>query len=70
MDYRDKRLADGHSTNNVRLELAFLSHTYTIAIKEWRIGLAYNPVANIRELSPGAGRNRRVKADEEQQLVA
>ncbi len=69
-DYRDKRLADGRSNNTVRLELALLSHTYTIAIKEWRIGLAYNPVANIRKPSPGAGRNRRLKAGEEQRLVA
>ncbi len=37
-EYRDKRLAFGKSASTVRLELALLSHLYTIAIKEWRIG--------------------------------
>jgi hypothetical protein len=43
--YRDKRLEEGKSPTTVRLELALLSHLYTIAIREWRVGLVYNPVA-------------------------
>ncbi len=34
--YRDQRLEAGKSNNTVRLELALLSHLFTIAIKEWR----------------------------------
>jgi hypothetical protein len=48
----------------VRLELALLSHLCPVAIKEWRVGLIYNPVANISEPSPGEGRDRRLGGDE------
>lgn len=68
-DYRDRRLADGKSTDTVRLELALLSHLFTIAIKEWHLGLVYNPVLNIRKPAPSSGRNRRLSADEESTLL-
>ncbi|HHH43805.1 MAG TPA: site-specific integrase [Gammaproteobacteria bacterium] len=67
--YRDDRLAAGKSANTVRLELSLLSHLFTIAIKEWRLGLIYNPVMNIRKPPPGQGRNRRLSADEEKTLL-
>ena len=63
--YRDARLEAGKSPSTVRLELSLLSHLFTIAIKEWRIGLFYNPVANIRKPTPPKGRDRRLSADEE-----
>ena len=66
--YRDERLAMGKSNNTVRLELALLSHLFTIAIKEWRVGLFYNPVSNIRKPSPGKGRDRRLGPEEEKAL--
>jgi integrase len=79
-EYRDKRLAgedrmkDGkpqpRAGNTVRLELALIGHLFTIAIKEWGLGLAYNPVLNIRRPSPGAGRNRRITDAEEARLMA
>ncbi len=47
--YRDDRLAAGAANNTVRLELALLSHLYTIAMREWRIGVLYNPVAAVRK---------------------
>lgn len=53
----------------MRLELALLGHLFTVAVKEWGIGLTYNPVLNIRRPSPGAGRNRRLNADEESNLL-
>ena len=68
-EYRDTRLEDGKSPSTVRLELALLSHLFTIAIKEWRIGLTYNPVANIRKPSPGKGRDRRITLQEEKILI-
>lgn len=67
-EYRDERLEAGKSASTVRLELSLLSHLFTIAIKEWRVGLFYNPVANIRKPAPAKGRNRRLTADEEKAL--
>ena len=68
-EFRDERLAEGKANNTVRLELALLSHMYTIAIKEWSLGLISNPVLNIRKPSPGQGRNRRLNGDEEALLL-
>lgn len=75
-DYRDARLSEKTrrekltSNNSVRLELALLSHLFTVAIQEWRIGLPSNPVSNIRKPSPGQGRDRRLSAEEERSLLA
>ena len=68
--YRDKRLAEGKANNTVRLDLALLSNLYTIAIKEWGLGLTINPVRNVRKPSPGIGRNRRLQEDEEESLLS
>jgi len=67
-EFRDSRLAE-KANNTVRLELALLSHMYTIAIKEWNVGLVANPVLNIRKPSPGQGRNRRLNDGEEARLL-
>lgn len=67
--YRDQRIADGLSSNTVRLELALLSHLFTVAIQEWQVGLVANPVQLIRKPSPGAGRDRRLTAVEESQIL-
>ncbi len=73
--YRDERLASltnrgtPTSNNTVRLELALLSHLYTVAIQEWGLGLTFNPVLNIRKPSPGEGRTRRLEAGEEMRLL-
>ena len=68
-EYRDERLAAGKSADTVRLELSLLSHLFTIAIKEWRLGLIYNPVARIRKPAPARGRDRRLGAGEEKILL-
>lgn len=67
--YRDRRIDSGKSANTVRLELALLSHLFTTAIKEWRIGIPVNPVLNVRKPSPGVGRNRRLSTEEEDRLI-
>lgn len=67
--FRDQRLDDGCSNNTVRLDLALLSHLFSIAVKDWGT-VPQNPVALIRRPSPGAGRNRRLVGDEEQRLLA
>jgi len=68
--YRDERLGAGKSNNTVRIELAMLGHLFRTAIQEWGLGLAFNPVANIRKPSPGQGRSRRLTADEQERLFA
>jgi integrase len=79
--FRDMRLAGEdrkdengkpvpRANNTVRLELALLGHLFTIAIKEWGIGLVVNPVMSIRRPAPGPGRNRRLTEDEEKRLLA
>lgn len=67
--YRDQRLAAGKENNSVRLELSLLGHLFTVALKEWGIGLTYNPVASIRKPSPGEGRDRRLSEAEETRLI-
>ena len=67
--YRDERLAEGKSPDTVRLELALLGHLYTTAIREWGLGLVYNPVANIRRPRPGEGRSRRLSWSEMRRLL-
>ena len=68
--YRDDRIGEGKSNNTVRLELALLSHLYTVAIQEWRLGLIANPVAAVRKPPAGTGRERRLMPDEEGRLLA
>jgi len=42
-EYRDPRLGQGLSAISVRIELALLSHRFTIAIKAWRSGPDLQP---------------------------
>lgn len=51
------------------MELALLGHLFTVAIKEWGIGLPFNPVSNIRRPAPGSGRNRRLTPVEQNRLL-
>ena len=66
--YRDCRLTEV-APNTVRLELALLSHLYTIAIKEWSMPLAHE-MKNVSKPQPGPGRDRRLQGDEEARLRA
>lgn len=67
--YRDERISAGLANNTIRLELALLSNLFTVAIREWALGLTYNPVANIRKPSPGTGRDRRLTPEEQALLL-
>jgi integrase len=74
--YRDERLRTVSeitkkpiSASSVRLELALLSHLFTTAIREWGLGLTYNPVMNIRKPTPPPARNRRLSLSEESRLI-
>lgn len=65
---RNARLAEGASQNTVRLELALLSHLYTVATKEWGFDVE-NPVAKLTLPPPGKGRDRRLLDGEETRLL-
>jgi integrase len=69
----DRKNASGvplpRSNDTVRLDLALLGHLFTVAIKEWGIGLVANPVMNIRRPAPTPGRNRRLTPEEESRLL-
>ncbi|WDJ94361.1 site-specific integrase [Xanthomonas campestris] len=76
--FRDERLAGDldaqgqrrpRSNNTVRLELALLGHMFTVALKEWGLGLIHSPVLGIRRPPPGPGRDRRLIPHEEQRLL-
>ena len=57
--YRDERLAEGAAANTVRIELALLSHLYTVAASDWGMPLV-NPVKLARKPKLPRGRDRRL----------
>ena len=67
--YRDNRLKEV-SGNMVRLELALLSHLFTIAIKEWGMTGLVNPVMQIRKPKLPRGRDRRLSPGELERIIA
>lgn len=67
--FRDEMIKDGLSASTATKYLALLSHLYTIAIKEWRLGVQ-NPVSNIRKPKAEEGRDRRLMDGEEVRLMA
>ena len=67
--YRDNRLKEV-SENMVRLEMALLSHLFTIAIKEWGMTGLVNPVMQIRKPKLPRGRDRRLSPGELERIIA
>jgi len=66
--YRDERLKQNVSTATVRLELAIISHLYTIAAKEWHMTGLVNPCTNIRLPKGSKERDRRPTTKELQKI--
>ncbi len=66
--WRDHRLKT-LSPNTVRLDLALLSHLFTIAIKEWGMTGLVNPVQQIRKPKLPKGRDRRLNPGELDRIV-
>lgn len=73
--YRDQRLAQVNpktgkplSTSTVRLELCLLSNFFDIGRIEWGF-CDSNPVANVRKPKSAPGRERRITAREERQIL-
>lgn len=67
--WRDERLAAGVAPATVRLDLAVISHLFTIAVKEWGLHLE-NPIKRIRLPAVANARDRRLEGDEEARLLA
>lgn len=57
--YRDARAAEGAAANTIRIELALLSHLYTVAASDWGMPIA-NPVRQARKPKLPRGRDRRL----------
>ena len=67
--YREDRLKSV-SKNTVRLELALLSHLFTIAKSEWGMSYLINPVSHMSPSTRGTERSRRLAPGEEEALLA
>lgn len=66
-EWRDRRLCEV-APNTVNRELNLISAVFTHAMKEWRIGLAVNPVHQVMRPRNPAPRTRRV-ADKERAAI-
>jgi integrase len=62
--YRDAELKAGKSTATVRLDLAVISHLFTVATKDWGIEGLTNPCRAIRMPKGSKQRERRPSSDE------
>lgn len=67
--YRDQRRADGLAENTVRLDLALISHLFTIAQREWGMEGLSNPIKNIAMPSGSNERTRRLVGNEEELIL-
>jgi integrase len=65
--YRDDRLKEAGAAT-VRNELALLSHLFTVAAKDWNMGIQ-NPVSAVRKPAPVKGRDRRLSDDEIDKII-
>jgi len=67
VEYRNQ-LAQDKSNATVNRYLAIISHTFTVAIQEWR-WLDDNPVHNVSKLKEPRGRVRFLSDDERERLL-
>lgn len=58
--YRDARAQEGVGANTIRLELALISHVYTVACRDWGMESLRNPVESVRKPKLPKGRERRL----------
>ena len=62
--WRDERIKLNKSPNTIRLELAVLSHLFTIAMSEWGYEDLNNPTSHLRLPKLPSGKTRRISQDE------
>lgn len=63
-EYRDERIASGVTPATTRLDLAIISHLFTVAGKEWRMDGLNNPCKNLRMPKGSSSRDRRPTTSE------
>ncbi len=70
-DYIRQRQEDGVGANSVRIELALISHLYTVAASAWGMESLRNPVPLAKTARPKLprGRTRRLVGDEQSRLL-
>jgi integrase len=68
-DWRDERLKEVKASS-VNRELNLMSGVFTRAIKEWRIGMAVNPISLISRPKNPPSRTQRVSMDERLKIIA
>ncbi len=70
-DYIRERQAEGVGANTIRLDLASISHLYTVARTAWGIPSLTNPVPLAKSARPRlpSGRTRRLESGEEGRLL-
>ena len=68
--YRDKRREEGVADQTIRLELATISHIYTVAAKDWGMHGLRNPIKSMTLPSGSKERDRRLEGDEGERLLA
>ncbi|MHB1936873.1 MAG: tyrosine-type recombinase/integrase [Acidobacteriaceae bacterium] len=69
-DFIREREGAGMSGNTIRLELALLSHLFTVARRDWGMESLRNPVELARRPPLSSGRDRRLQPGEEAALLA
>ena len=67
--WRDDRVKQGKSSNTIKLELAIISHLYSVARAEWGFVSLENPIRYLRMPKLPNGRTRRVSDSEIQLLI-
>ena len=67
--YRDELRKAGKATNTIRLDLALVSHLFTIARKEWGMPSLLNPLQGIRMPAGSNARERRIGAAELKRIL-
>ena len=65
----EQRRKDGLADSSIRLELAVISHLYTVASKDWGMEGLQNPIRNIRMPRPARARDRRLANQDEMEAI-
>jgi len=68
--YIKDRETEGVGANTIRLELAFLSRLFNVAIRDWGMASLTNPVSQVSRPKIPKGRERRLEEGEEERLLA
>jgi len=67
--YRDRRREEGAAEQTIRLELAMISHLYTVAAKDWGMHGLRNPIKAMTLPGGANERDRRLESGEEEKLL-